>query len=205
MKLWSLRNVVANRSTESWSDGTGDVWARGPREASTSISTFWFWRRLRAVALFSRLLAACLALYTYHIHDSVCVPVWYVLCVWCYLFFFFCRWLTIIQVPQIPYSGKLSREKAFVNFEVWEPSAKVFSTKFWGMPHPLMCGFKQSMKVFSVKFSVPTDLRRFSPSKVYCYMVIKFCPQGNRCLTVVCPGMPLLSTPVNTYVLRKLI
>ena len=34
----------------------------------------------------------------------------------------------------IPYSGKLSREKTFANFEVREPSAKVFSTKFWGMP-----------------------------------------------------------------------
>ena len=62
MKLWSLRNVVASRSTESLSDGTSDIWARGTREASSSISPFWFWRRLRAVALFSRLLAACLAL-----------------------------------------------------------------------------------------------------------------------------------------------
>ena len=55
----------------------------------------------------------------------------------------------------IPYSGKLLREKTFANFEVREPSAKVFSTKFWGMPHPLMFGFKQSVKVFSVKFSLP--------------------------------------------------
>ena len=71
----------------------------------------------------------------------------------------------------IPYSGKLSREKTFANFEVREPSAKVFSTKFWGMPHPLMFGFKQSVKVFSVKFSLPTDPQKFSPSKVYCYTV----------------------------------
>ena len=48
---------------------------------------------------------------------------------------------------------------------------KVFSTKFWGMPHPLMLSFKQSVKVFSVKFSLPIDPRKFSPSKVYRYMV----------------------------------
>ena len=48
---------------------------------------------------------------------------------------------------------------------------KVFSAKFGGMPHPPMIGFKQSVKVFSAKFSLPTDPRKFSPSKVYCYMV----------------------------------
>ena len=30
----------------------------------------------------------------------------------------------------IPYSGKLSREKTFTNFAIFQPSAKVFSTKF---------------------------------------------------------------------------
>ena len=29
----------------------------------------------------------------------------------------------------IPYSGKLSREKTFTNFAIFQPSAKVFSTK----------------------------------------------------------------------------
>ena len=76
-----------------------------------------------------------------------------------------------IREGKVPYSGKLSREKTFMNFEVREPSAKVFSTKFWGMPHPLMFGFKQSVKVFSVKFSLPTDPQKFSPSKVYRYTV----------------------------------
>ena len=71
----------------------------------------------------------------------------------------------------IIYSGKLSREKTFADFEVWDPSAKVFSMKFWGMPHPLMFGFKQSMKVFSVEFSLPMDPRKLSSSKVYHYMV----------------------------------
>ena len=46
---------------------------------------------------------------------------------------------------------------------------KVFSAKFGGMPHPPMIDFKQSVKVFSTEFSLPTDLRKFSPSKVYCY------------------------------------
>ena len=88
-------------------------------------------------------------------------------------------WITTVlirplmrSVSEIPCSGKLLREKTFANFEVWEPSAKVFSTKFWGMPHPLMFGFKQSVKIFSVKLSLPTDPWRFSPSKVYCYTVI---------------------------------
>ena len=40
------------------------------------------------------------------------------------------------------------------------------------MPHPLMFGFKQSVKVFSVKLSLPTDPRKFSPSKVYHYTVL---------------------------------
>ena len=30
----------------------------------------------------------------------------------------------------IPYSGKFSREKTFMNFAIFQPSAKVFSTKF---------------------------------------------------------------------------
>ena len=33
-------------------------------------------------------------------------------------------------VDQIPYSGKLSREKTFMNFMVLEPPMKVFSIKF---------------------------------------------------------------------------
>ena len=81
---------------------------------------------------------------------------------------------TRVVLGTIPYSGKLSREKTFANFEVQEPSAKVFSMKFWGMPHPLMFGFKLSMKVFSVKFSLPTDPRNFSPSKVYRYTVFSY-------------------------------
>ena len=35
-----------------------------------------------------------------------------------------------LSLEHIPYSGKLSREKTITNFEVWEPSAKVFSAKF---------------------------------------------------------------------------
>ena len=30
----------------------------------------------------------------------------------------------------IPYGGKLSREKTLTNFTIFQPSAKVFSTKF---------------------------------------------------------------------------
>ena len=31
----------------------------------------------------------------------------------------------------VPYSGKLSREKTYTNFAIFQPSAKVFSKKFW--------------------------------------------------------------------------
>ena len=48
---------------------------------------------------------------------------------------------------------------------------KVFSAKFEGVLHSPIIGFKQSVKVFSAKFSLPTDLRKFSPSKVYRYTV----------------------------------
>ena len=51
------------------------------------------------------------------------------------------------------------------------PSVKVFSAKFGGVLHPPMIGFKQSVKVFSVKFSLPTDLQKFSPLKVFRYTV----------------------------------
>ena len=33
-------------------------------------------------------------------------------------------------MDQLPYSKKHSREKAFMNFAILEPPAKVFSTKF---------------------------------------------------------------------------
>ena len=79
--------------------------------------------------------------------------------------------LSALTTLTIPYSGKLLREKTFANFEVREPSAKIFSTKILGMSHPLMFGFKQSVKVFSVKFSLPTDSRKFSSSKVCHYTV----------------------------------
>ena len=35
-----------------------------------------------------------------------------------------------VLVKLIPYSGKLSREKTFTNFAIFQPSSKVFSMKF---------------------------------------------------------------------------
>ena len=51
------------------------------------------------------------------------------------------------------------------------PSAKIFSAKFGGVPQPHMICFKQSVKVFSATFSLPTDPRKFSPLKVSRYTV----------------------------------
>ena len=48
---------------------------------------------------------------------------------------------------------------------------KVFSAKFGGMLHPAMIESKQSVKVFSAKFSLSTDPRKFSLSKVYCHCI----------------------------------
>ena len=36
-----------------------------------------------------------------------------------------------VYISKLQYSEKLLREKIFTNFAVWEPPAKVFSTKFW--------------------------------------------------------------------------
>ena len=41
----------------------------------------------------------------------------------------------------ILYSGKLSREKTFINFTVLEPSTKQFSPQNLGVPYPPMAGF----------------------------------------------------------------
>ena len=83
----------------------------------------------------------------------------------------------------IPYSGKLLREKTFVFFAVSEPSVKVFSAKFcnpqcacWVYAGALrmreghtyiIIGTEQSAKVFSAKFSLCNEMRKFSPSKVF--------------------------------------
>ena len=56
-------------------------------------------------------------------------------------------------VESIPYSGKLSREKTFVNFAVLWLFAKVFSAKFGGMA-----------SIGTVKAS---NLRKFSLRKSY--------------------------------------
>ena len=56
----------------------------------------------------------------------------------------------------ILYSGKLSREKTFINFVFLEPPAKIFSTKF-GCVTPTYDRFQHSAKVFSTKGSLLTD------------------------------------------------
>ena len=63
--------------------------------------------------------------------------------------------------------------KTFTNFEVREPSTKVFFTKFWGMPHPLMFDLKQSVKVFSMKFSLPTAVKVFSHGSLPLYGIFQ--------------------------------
>ena len=46
-----------------------------------------------------------------------------------------------------------------------------FLCEIWGCATTTYDCFKQSVKVFSAKFSLPTDPRKFSPSKVFRYTV----------------------------------
>ena len=55
-----------------------------------------------------------------------------------------------ISALQIPYSGKLLREKTFANYVVLWLFAKVFSAKFWGSKS------EQPMEVFAVKIVFST-------------------------------------------------
>ena len=61
----------------------------------------------------------------------------------------------------VPYSGKLSREKTFASFEVLWPSAKF---RAWC---PVCGTSEQSAKVFSTKIVFSTNLRKFSPPKIF--------------------------------------
>ena len=103
-----------------------------------------------------------------HIYTIMCA---YFLLVIFYLCSTMCMYNMYCVYCMLPYSGKLSREKTFTDFEVREPPTKVFSVKFGGVPHPPMIGFEQSVKVFFAKFLLPMDPRKFSPSKIYCYTV----------------------------------
>jgi hypothetical protein len=65
------------------------------------------------------------------------------------------------------YSGKLSREKTFTNFAVWEPlHPRKFSPWNLGMLHP-----PTLYTIDSMKCSLPTDPRKFSPSNISRYTV----------------------------------
>ena len=70
----------------------------------------------------------------------------------------------------LPYSGKLSREKTFVNFVVLWLYAKVFSTKF-GTWRPLALQKRAIRETFLHKNHISTNSQKFSPSKVSRYMV----------------------------------
>ena len=57
----------------------------------------------------------------------------------------------------IPYSGKLLWISRFDSHP-----QKFSPPKFGGVLHPPMIGFKQSVKIFSAKFSLPADPQVFS-------------------------------------------
>ena len=91
-------------------------------------------------------------------------------------------------IPQeSPYSGKLSREKTFTNFAVLWLYAKVFSVKF-GAWRPLAWQKRAIRESFLHKDRIFTNLRKFSPSKVYWYTVmaqphnIPYLPHLNKSL-----------------------
>ena len=90
-------------------------------------------------------------------------------------------WISHFNIRILPYSGKLLREKTFVNFEVLWLFAKVFSAKF-GDVVSFGGTSEQSTKVFSVKMFFPPICESFLPQKfltvrylgvydVICYVV----------------------------------
>ena len=68
--------------------------------------------------------------------------------------------------PYILYSGKLLREKTFVNFTVLWLFAKFFSAKFGDVVFFGAAQASNPQKVFSTKIIFFTNSRKFSPSKV---------------------------------------
>ena len=71
----------------------------------------------------------------------------------------------------ILYSGKFSREKTFTDFEVQEPSAKVFFAEFGGRTALTYGWFQATCESFLREILTSYGSVKFSPSKVYCYMV----------------------------------
>ena len=73
----------------------------------------------------------------------------------------------------VPYSGKLLREKTFVNFTVLWLYTKVFSARF-GAWHPLALQKRAIRESFLRENHIFTHSRKFSPSKVSRYTVSAF-------------------------------
>ena len=72
---------------------------------------------------------------------------------------------------------------------------RVFSAEFGGVLHPPMIGFKQSVRVSSVEFSLPASLREFSPSGVYHCAVCRVKPltlySDIQCIGITRPNIRL--------------
>ena len=76
-----------------------------------------------------------------------------------------------LEYCKVPYSGKLSREKTFTNFEVLQLFLKVFSLKLRGLASFGSDTSEQSVKVFSVKILFPPNREIFLPRK---FLVIRY-------------------------------
>ena len=72
---------------------------------------------------------------------------------------------TVVTSWSVPYSGKLSREKTFTNFEVLRLFVKFFSTKF-GAVALFGSTSEQFVKVFSMKILFSTNSQKFFLVKV---------------------------------------
>ena len=70
----------------------------------------------------------------------------------------------------------------FHKFRDFTATHESFLHEILGMPHPSMRISLHSTKVFSAKCSLPTDPRRFSPSKVSRYTVLNSDAQYRRLL-----------------------
>ena len=101
---------------------------------------------------------------------------------------FHCLWHLCLDIP---YSGKLSREKkTFANFAVLWVYTKVFSAKF-GAWHSLALQKQAIRESFLCENRILTNLRKFSPSKVSRYTVT--CVQWSVIPHTMCSNSVCLS------------
>ena len=92
---------------------------------------------------------------------------------------------SIEQHCKLPYSRKRSRKKTFANFAVLWRFVKSFLREICGRGILWRGRSEQSTKVFAAKVVFFTNLRKFSPLKVFCYTVSELLAWYCECHTTI--------------------